>query len=170
MRNIEILANQVSLYKSKSGQEIDKKISALELQSKNYANRLKNDNENLKAMISFKDDKVLSLQTEINRLRTVLKIQAKNFTRNTEESKENSNLEGIVDEIAKNGKLEYKVTVKSDKEKIDKECLSKIFMMTHTDLAKTVISQGKLLEEYAKKSNDEISNLKQMIDKLCKFW
>ncbi len=76
MKNIETLARQLDLYKSKSSPEVDRKIAALESKAKQDAKELKAQNEHLQEMNVYNEEKNAQLQQEIDRLKIVLRTEA----------------------------------------------------------------------------------------------
>lgn len=173
MKNIDTLAKKLTLYTSKSNSEIDRKINALDSKAKNEARKLQSENENLKEMIMFKDEKIQKMQEEIDRLKTVLRVQSDLAPDNISKPDNSMQiLEKRIDEMAEKGKLEFKIVVPpgNAKEQEPEKELARILALPHTNLAKTVISQGKLLEDYVKEADLKISELKnQMSTKISEL-
>ena len=65
------------MYKSKSNGEIERKIAALESKTKQDAKALKLENEELKDMMNFKENKLAEMQQDVDRLRLVIKSEAR---------------------------------------------------------------------------------------------
>lgn len=135
MKNIETLARKLDLYKGKTQLDIEKKLNTIESKFKQEATQLKQDCINLQEITGLKDQKIDAMQQEIDRLKHILP--------------QSSKPEGITE--AKGEKLEYKIVVPSESStnslKKEKE-LEKILNMHTGSMAKTIIAQGKVLDEY----------------------
>eukprot|EP01022_Parablepharisma_sp_SALTPOND_P018766 TRINITY_DN310_c3_g1_i1.p1 TRINITY_DN310_c3_g1~~TRINITY_DN310_c3_g1_i1.p1 ORF type:complete len:1110 (-),score=223.39 TRINITY_DN310_c3_g1_i1:1411-4740(-) len=118
-------------------------------------------------MMIFKDEKMAALQSEIDRLRTVLRVQT-GLARETDKVPGDasfSKLEKRIDEMAEKGKLEFKIVVPQEEgEPISNKELVRVLNMPPSSLAKTVIFQGKILEDYLKEAEAAISDAKERME------
>ena len=149
-RHLESLAKELELYKSKSNIEVDKKLSALESKTKAEAKTLRTENQHLKEIITFKDAKIAENQQEIERLKIVLRMDAAH-SKKLVTHQNTSILEHRLDEIAKTGRIEYKVYLTAEDNPLvyieKSQSLGKILNMTPVSLTNGLCLQAKILEQ-----------------------
>jgi len=138
--HIEVLAKELELYKTKSAGELQRKINALESKTKIEVRNLKTENQHLRETITFKDEKINELQEEIERLRTIMKVDTVQTKKEIANRPNKSVLEKRIEEVAEKGKLEYNVYV-SDKS------FNKLSNLSPVSLMKGIKVQAKLLDQ-----------------------
>jgi hypothetical protein len=164
------LAKELELYKSKSNIEVDKKLSALESKTKTEAKTLRTENQHLKEIIAFKDAKIAENQQEIERLKIVLRMDAAH-SKKIVTYQNPSILEHKLDEIARTGKIEYRIYLTAEDNPliyIEKpQSLGKILSMTPASLTNGLCLQAKMLEQGAG-SGDISEELKIKFEEITK--
>ena len=146
LKSIEAMAKQLDLYKSKTGSEVDKKVSLLESRAKKEAKKFKGEAKYLNEVMECKDNKIRSLEEEIERLKLITRTQAR-----LDKRIEKSVLEQRVDEIVSNGKLEYKVYITKDVRKARIHDLNKVLDYNLSSLFQTHIVQAKMIDNWVQK-------------------
>ena len=139
------MVKELDLYKSKSGGEIKKKLTAIDTKAKKEANALKLDNNRLNEIITFKDEKIRELQKEIDRFKILVRLDS-SITKKTSAKQNTSNLEMRADEMATKGKLEYRIVANHSLDKLN-EPLNKILASSTFSLMNYIKVQAKIIEK-----------------------
>ena len=124
---MDSLKKELDVYKSKSVNEIQKKINAMNVKAKSEANTLKLNNEHLKEMLAFKDTKLAELKKEIKRIQSACA------------------LDKINNKHRRAGSVEYKISI-NPKLTVDKEDKSLNKLLNAPNLLNLLTAQAKIVE------------------------
>lgn len=73
------MTKQLELFKSKSSLGLGKKLNTMDSKAKREEKKLKLNNEYLQETLAFKEKKISELQEEIDRMKSLIKVDSENF-------------------------------------------------------------------------------------------
>jgi len=142
LKSIEALAKQLELYMTKSPVDVDKKVSSLESKSKQEAKKLKDEKEQLNVLVKIKDKKIKELQQEVTRLQMTIRADVRTLP---DAKIDNTSLDRRIDELAKKGKIEFKLYLSSFPQD---PTLTKILSADASELTQTCMAQAKMMDQW----------------------